>query len=69
MTIDKEWTDLELARRIGFILCREAQRLFGGPFEGKLEDFLDRLLSAGTAVNPTAYNLAYILRARIASHH
>jgi hypothetical protein len=69
MTIDKEWTDLELARRIGFILCREAQRPFGRPFEGRLEDLLDRLLSAGAAVNPAAYNLAYILRARIASRH
>jgi zona occludens toxin (predicted ATPase) len=68
MTINKQWTDIEIARRIGFILEGEAQRLFGRPFEGKLEDFLDRPLSAGAAVNPTAYNIAYILRCHRKRH-
>ena len=62
MSIDKQWTDVELARRIGFILSREAQRLFGKTFEGRFEDLLDQLLSEGAAVEPTAYRLAYMLR-------
>jgi len=59
----KELSENEMARRVGYILCREAERLFGRPFEDKLEDFLERLLAAGAAVEPTAYKVAYTLRA------
>jgi hypothetical protein len=58
-------TDTELARRIGYMLHREEHKIFGKNIGGSLQDVVDRLLSAGGAVNPAVYKVAFILNAAL----